>query len=120
MALIISPLLRIQNQLRIFHWQTNSYAEHKAFGKAYESLDELVDTFVESYFGKYGKVKAKLSYNIVLENYGSELTLFVDESIGIIKALGSELDVDKDSELLNIVDEMLAELDKLKYLLTLK
>jgi len=120
MAMIISPLLRIQNQIRIFHWQTNSYAEHKAFGKTYENLDELVDSFVESFFGKYGKVKAKLSYNIVLVNYDSDPIIFVDECVSTFKNIRNELDSDKDSELLNILDEMLAEMDKLKYLLTLK
>ena len=54
---LITPFLKIQQQLRIFHWQTESYAQHKAFGKAYEEFDDLIDTFVETYIGKYGKVK---------------------------------------------------------------
>jgi len=57
---LVSPLIRIQEQLRIFHWQTESYAQHKAFGKAYEELGELIDQFVEVYMGKNGKVKVKL------------------------------------------------------------
>jgi len=65
---LISPLLKIQNQLRIFHWQTQSYAQHKAFGKAYEELDALIDNFVEIFSGKYGLTKAKLTYHIELVN----------------------------------------------------
>jgi hypothetical protein len=49
---LISPFLKIQQQLRIFHWQTESYAQHKAFGKAYEALDGLIDDFVEVYMGQ--------------------------------------------------------------------
>lgn len=120
MAIAITPFLRIQNQLRVFHWQTSSYAEHKAFGKTYENLDDLVDNFVEAYFGKYGKLKAKMSYNIVLTNYEDNAQLFVDESIDNIKQMSVDLDSVNDSELINILDEILAELDTLKYLLTLK
>jgi hypothetical protein len=32
----IEKFLTLQNQLRIHHWQTPSFAEHKALGKAYE------------------------------------------------------------------------------------
>jgi len=119
MALIISPLLRIQNQLRIFHWQTDSFSEHKAFGKAYEHLDGLVDNFVEAYFGKYGKVIAKLNYNIVLQNYENNASVFIDDSIDVLRGLYSEMN-ENDSELKNILDEIIAEFDVLKYLLTLK
>ena len=66
---IITPLLTLQNTLRVHHWQTKSYAEHKALGKAYEDLDPLIDQFVEVYFGKYGNINAKESFKINLENY---------------------------------------------------
>ena len=38
MEQIIIELLTIQNQYRIFHWQTPSYSGHKAFGKAYDNF----------------------------------------------------------------------------------
>ena len=47
----VRDLLQMQNQLRIFHWQTKSYSQHKALGKAYETLDGLIDTFVETALG---------------------------------------------------------------------
>jgi len=120
MISVISPLLRIQNQLRIFHWQTTSYAEHKAFGKAYENLDGLIDSFVEAFFGKYGRNKAKLSYSIELKNYEGDAISFIDNSYDFLRNFNSEFSPESDSELLNIRDEMLSELDTLKYLLTLK
>jgi DNA-binding ferritin-like protein len=116
---LISPLLRIQNQLRIFHWQTESYAQHKAFGKTYEALDELIDTFVETYIGKYGKVKAKLTYNLELDNLSEEYLTYIDDYISYLLSLNNELDSTKDSDLLNIRDEMLTALNRLKYLLSL-
>jgi len=117
---LISPLLKIQEQLRIFHWQSATYAQHKAFGKAYEELGDLVDDFVEVYIGKYGKVKAKLVYNIELDNFGENYNEYIDNYISYLSNINSELDEKKDTDLLNIRDEMLAILNRLKYLLTLK
>ena len=52
---IINGLLRIQQQLRILHWQTKSYARHKAYGKTYDELGDLIDEFMEVQMGKYGR-----------------------------------------------------------------
>ena len=115
---LLGPLLKIQNQLRIFHWQTDSYAAHKAFGKAYESLDGHIDSFVEIYMGKYGKTKAKLTYSIELVNLTEEYSLIIDDFVNYLEQMGEQLD-SVDTDLLNIRDEMLGELNTLKYLLTL-
>lgn len=116
---LFAPFLRIQNQLRIFHWQTDSYAQHKAFGKAYEELDGLIDSFVEVYMGKYGRSRAKLTYNVELQNLDDQHLLIIDTYLDYLISLNSELDPAMDSELLNIRDEMVAVLNRLKYLLTL-
>lgn len=116
---LITPLLTLQNTLRIHHWQTKSYAEHKALGKAYESLDPLIDQFIEVYFGKYGNINAKENFKIILENYSSGgCTELIDESIQYLENI-TEFLKDNDSELLNIRDEMLSVLQQTKYLLRL-
>jgi hypothetical protein len=117
---LISPFLKIQNQIRIFHWQTTSYAQHKAFDKAYKSLGDLIDTFVEVYMGKYGRSKAKTYYTVELENISDDCMPAIDSYISYLIGINSELDSVNDSDLLNIRDEMLGELNRLKYLLTLK
>ena len=116
---LIAPFISMQEQLRIFHWQSKSYAQHKAFGKAYEALDGLIDDFVEVYMGKYGKVKAKLTYSIELDNLTDNYTDYVNDYIRYLLSLNEELDATKDYDLLNIRDEMLAVLHRLKYLLSL-
>jgi len=117
---LISPLLRIHNQLKIFHWQTTSYSQHKAFGKAYDDLGDLIDSFIEIYFGKYGKVKAKLTYNIELDNLEDNYLDYINNYVEYLLSLNEELDSLKDTDLLNIRDEMVGVLNQLKYLLTLK
>ena len=50
---IIINLLAMENQMRVFHWQTMSYAEHKAFGKTYDNLTELIDNFASHNIWKH-------------------------------------------------------------------
>lgn len=117
---LIAPLLKIQNQLRIFHWQTDSYAQHKAFGEAYESLDKHIDDFVEVFIGKYGKTRAKISYKIELDNLTDDYLTTIDSFIEYLTDITNHVDQERDTDLLNIRDEILSELNRLKYLLTLK
>jgi hypothetical protein len=116
---IINNLLQIEQQLRIFHWQTKSYARHQAFGGAYDALGDLIDRFVEVYMGKNGRFTLRHG-GIELVNLSEASTSeFVNAAVSTLTEL-SEVLTDKDGDLLNIKDEMLAELNKLKYLLTLQ
>lgn len=118
---IIVPLVQFQQQLRIFHWQTESYAQHKALGKAYEALDDLIDSFVETFMGKYGRLKStEGNYTITLTNLeGNDIVKTIDGFIAYLETYETELD-EKDTDLFNIRDEMRGESNTLKYLLTLK
>lgn len=115
----INKFLTLQNQLRVHHWQTASYAEHKALGKAYEELDPLIDDFVEIYMGKYGK-DTEQHRTIDLKGYETAHPMPVLKYFEnyLTDELPNELK-DSDTELLNIRDEMLGVINKTKYLLTL-
>lgn len=119
---VILNLLKLQIQLRILHWQTSSHAQHEAFGKAYESLDALLDTLVENYQGKRGIIKFSSPTTIELSNF--ESLSIMDVLHEVTDYLSTEfdncVDVQKDTDTLNIRDEILATLNKLKYLLTLQ
>lgn len=117
---LIAPFIKIQEQLRLFHWQSETYAQHKAFGKAYDDLGDLIDDFIEIYMGKYGKLKAKLTFNIELDNFGENFIDYIDNYISFLSGLEKELDSSIDTDLLNVRDEMLGVLNRLKYLLSLK
>ena len=122
MVKVLSPLVQFQQQLRVFHWQTDSYAQHKAFGKAYEALDGLIDGFVETFMGKYGKLEAENGkYDIELHNLkDAKVDSVLEEFLNYLDTFNDELDEKKDSDLLNIRDEIKGEINHLKYLLTLK
>ena len=115
---IIQNLLTIVNQLKYYHWQTDSYSKHKALGKAYDTLIGLVDDFVEILLGKYGKELSPISINIKTESELDYNSAIEEISNYLSYELSNILD-EKDTDLLNIRDEMLAIVNKTKYLLTL-
>jgi hypothetical protein len=120
---IITTLLTLSNQIKIYHWQTDSYAAHKALDKAYEKLVDLTDDFIEVFQGKNARIKGKDGFTIKLNNISdiSGINEFIDINIIYLTTeLENGLGEGYNDELLNIRDEMVATLQQLKYLLTLK
>jgi DNA-binding ferritin-like protein len=117
----VNFLLSLQMQMKINHWQTKGLARHKAFGKFYDSLSDLIDTFVESAMGKYGRfVLDEESKTIQLSNLSEiEMKGLINTVRESLVMMSEQLDP-SDTDLLNIRDEMLGELNKLSYLLTLE
>ena len=115
---IATKLVEIQVQLKFFHWQTKSYARHQAYGSTYGAMDGLIDGFVEVLMGKYGRVPA-LPFKLYNRNE-KDIIAFIDETIGYLLNLNNVLNSQTDTDLLNIRDEMVAEFNKLRYLITLK
>jgi hypothetical protein len=121
MASIISAFLGIPSQFKVMHWQTQSYSMHIAYGDAYDKISGLADDFLEVYMGKYGRPTLEDGESIELINIGEmDPIQYIDTVIEFLISLNQELDDSQDSDLLNIRDEMMATLNKLKYLLTLK
>jgi len=115
----------MQSQIKVWHWQTQSYPEHKALGKLYETLDPLVDDFVETFAGVSGVPKTKDSFRTECTNHpGSDAIMnYLTEKAEWLKSeLPSQISqVSGDrSDLMNIIDEMVAAINKTKYLLRLK
>jgi hypothetical protein len=112
----------MREQIKLYHWQTKLYSRHKATDAVIDALDTSIDKYVEVYMGKYGRMKMNSESGRVLVKNLSESSI-----INFIKRcilyLNSELVrklKDTDTDLVNIRDEMLAELNQLLYLFTLK
>lgn len=118
--MIQTMMLQMQNQYKIFHWQTTSFSQHKSFDEIVGSLISNIDEFIEIYMGKYGRVIASNTFNLTLGNYkDADFNAVTDAYINFLIGLGNQLDTTKDTDLLNIRDEILGSLNQLKYLLTL-
>jgi len=118
--IIVIGLIEMEQQLRILHWQTKSFARHSAYGKIYNGLGEIIDTFMEAYMGEHGRFELS-DGNIQLRNL-DELNVgaTMDEYIAFLISFNDKLDPVRDSDLLNLRDELLTDVKQLKYLLTLK
>jgi DNA-binding ferritin-like protein len=109
----------LRDQIHLFHWQTEVGDKHKALGDYYDDFLEQLDGLMEVIMGKYGRISVKsvgtpkplidLSEVNIEDFVSSKVSIFEDA-----KKLFA-----KDSEILNILDEIIAEIQKLKYLLTM-
>lgn len=117
----ILKLVQVQNQFRFLHWQTFGYAKHKSYGKIYDNIGDLIDSFTESMMGKYGRPEFQPEFAIMFQDIKIiNVQNFLDGITEFLVGMTGQLDSSYDTDLLNIRDEMLSEINKLKYLLTLK
>jgi len=118
---IVNIFLTLRNQIKIYHWQTVKFPRHKATDDLIDKLDDNIDKFVEVYMGKYGRPKfGRSSSTIKIHNFHDKegpayLKSYVKwMSQKLPKFLGKE-----DTDLLNIRDEIVADLNQSLYLFTL-
>ena len=117
----ILKLVQIQNQFRFLHWQTFGDAKHRAYGGIYDSLGETIDTFTEAMMGKYGRPEFPAEFSIMFQDINKlSMQNFIDGICEFLISMTEGLDPKFDTDLLNLRDEMLRLVNKLKYLLTLK
>jgi hypothetical protein len=116
---IVDAMLTIRNQVKVYHWQTRSFARHKATDDLTAALDTLIDNFVEVYMGKYGR--PKVSGSIKLHNFSESAAkdFVAKQTSYLTKVLPSKIK-SSDTDLLNIRDEILGEINKVLYLFTLQ
>ena len=112
----IAKLMECQQSLAVLHWKTTSYAEHKALGKAYESLADQIDGFVESFIGVKGREVLNGITTLSIMNDVKSVLMAVENVLrkDIPSAVG-----EKETSLLNLRDEMLDLVQHTRYLLTL-
>ena len=114
-------LIQIQTQFKFLHWQTFGDAKHKAYGDIYDSLTGSIDKFVEIMMGKQGRVEFESEFSIMFQDIKSlSVQNFLDGITEFLVGMTDQLDSRYDTDLLNIRDEMLGDINQLKYRLTLK
>jgi DNA-binding ferritin-like protein len=117
--------LEMLMMVKLFHWKTHSYATHKATDELYEKLNENIDHFIEVLLGKTGsRIDLMSQKSISLIDLNSQEKL--KDKIMSLKSYFVDLDNNKalstmsNSDLFNIRDEILGNLNQFMYLLTFK
>ena len=111
--------------VKLFHWKTYSYATHKATDELYDSLNEHMDKFIEVLLGKTGnRIDLLNNKKISLIDLSSpeQLKTRVEGFKSYLVSLTNNralLNM-SNTDLLNIRDEILGDLNQFLYLLTFK
>lgn len=108
-AAFVSVLLHSSTVTHFMHWATDSYAKHQALGEYYDAIIELVDEYAEAFMGKYGQLKTfpedfHLSEEPV--DYLNSIKDFIEQS---------REHLPKDTELMNLVDEIADQVNSTLY-----
>mgnify|MGYP003404528988 FL=1 len=115
----VIKLLEIADQIKIFHLQTTGYASHIALGGFYYQISTFTDSFCEKRIGLENKRPTVNGQSISLKDFKEEeLISYVNETLNYFKSLRKEVSGNTDLE--NLVDEIIGSSNQLKYLLTLK
>jgi len=117
--------LEILLMVKLYHWKTTSYATHKATDELYTKLNGNIDSFIEVLLGKSGTRTDLMGHkNIRLVDLTSSETLKreVDAFKGYLVGLNDNkaMKLMTNTDLYNIRDTILGDLNQFLYLLTFK
>ena len=121
---IVCTFLEMLNMVKLYHWKTYSYSTHKATDELYSVLNSNVDEFIEVLLGKEGTPRINLTHMKSLPLYDFTSPGQFKQKIAQFKVYLEHMSkcpsLMNNSDLLNIRDELLGNLNKFTYLLTLK
>jgi Family of unknown function (DUF5856) len=111
-------LFEARDVIHDLHLNTISFAEHTALGSFYSDWTDLLDSFLETYYGKYGRIKGTItidsSTDLKSDEYLKQLMVFVcDDFTLIVEPL-------VDSDLENIIADMKQLINHTLYKLSLR
>ncbi len=120
---IAVKLLEMLVMIKLRHWRTTNYAAHKATDEVYGSLNDHMDKFIEVLLGK-DTVRIDLMKKHTIELIDFDCMIKFKERIEEFKQYLINLQkhkyfTDADTDLLNIRDEILGDLNQFTYLLSL-
>jgi hypothetical protein len=110
------------NMVKLYHWKTHSYAQHKATDDLYASLNSDVDKFIEVLLGKDAKrikmmeKKIDLIDPINVTDFKSRIYEYRE----FLMDMNMHFNETRDSDLLSIRDDLLADINQFLYLMTFR
>jgi DNA-binding ferritin-like protein len=117
---LVIIFLELLNMVKLYHWKTCSFSEHKATDELYDRMNEHIDKFVEVLLGKDQSRIHMVENRIDLLDVDKKSQF--QERIFEYRTFLTELDIffdkSRDMDLLNIRDEVLADINQFLYLMT--
>jgi DNA-binding ferritin-like protein len=119
---LVSVFLEMLNMVKLYHWKTHSYAQHKATDDLYSSLNANVDKFIEVLLGKDPKrikmmeKKIELIDPVNVTDFKSRIYEYRE----FLTDMNIHFNETRDSDLLSIRDDLLADINQFLYLMTFR
>lgn len=115
---VITHFMSLLGQVKLFHWATRSYVQHKALDELHDALSSKVDLFVEAFSGKMDvQPFKKFTVTTKASSDASKVIKYLESERQKLEHLHGQLG--KQPELSNILEEMMAEISKSVYLMRL-
>jgi hypothetical protein len=117
---IVKVFLEVLNMVKLYHWKTHSFAQHKATDELYERLNEHIDKFVEILLGKDESRIKMLEKRIDLVDAKNvkDFKSRIYEYRTFLTDINMYFDAKRDSDLLSLRDEILGNINQFLYLMT--
>lgn len=124
---IVKFFFEMLNNVKLFHWQTTSYAAHKATDELHAVIEQLSDKFLEILQGKknkrvgFGYGKGDSANLMLVQMTPDKFVAYLQaccfwlmdiQNKGVVSAT--------DLDLLNLRDEMVGAINQTLYLLSFK
>jgi len=117
----VKLLLKLQNNVRLFHWNTVTYKNHIASDKLYDDIDTHVDRFVEVYMAKHGRLDPATKIQLNLD------VLSDKQIVPYLKAVAEYLSkkdffgiFSQDPDLQTILSDIIESVNKAVYIMSMK
>ena len=117
--------LEMLMMVKLFHWKTSSYATHKATDELYTKLNANIDDFIEILLGKSGSridLMGNKKFKLIDVSSQEKLKKEVEGFKGYLVSLNNNKAMlsMSNTDLFNIRDTILGDLNQFLYLLTFK
>ena len=119
-SVMVKTFMEILAMIKLYHWKTHSFSQHKATDDLYSKLNENIDKFVETLLGKSNSRIQMLEKKMNMYDLDTktELRERLFEFREFLVDMNQTFDSKRDSDLLNIRDEILGDVNQFLYLLT--
>lgn len=105
--------MSIISQVKLFHWSTMSYAKHKALDDLHSNLSSNIDKLIEVYIARYKKQPlTTFNVNIISTTNTNDIDKYLTMNRDIIDKIQNNYS----SEIQNILQEIMGNLDQAIYL----
>jgi DNA-binding ferritin-like protein len=117
---LVKVFLELLNMVKLYHWKTRSFSVHKATDELYERMNEHIDKFIEVLLGKdqsrINMVETRI--DLLDVNKKSQFQERIFEYRTFLTEMDIYFDKSHDMDLMNIRDEVLADINQFLYLMT--